>query len=279
MRNTAIMSYSPQVLRQKLARLNSTQQSIQTLSHWIIYHSKHASESVSVWQAELEAASNYQRQLVLFFLANDVIQTSKRRGVQFLEPFSHILPSKVAETVASFKSQNAQDALRSLQRIVRIWKERNIYDTEFMNKLLTSAGENDEKLPTTRTSTPTTHLPESKMMTASSSILDSNIFRCLEKLERESVTVDLLAERVSATTSTQQRQPLLIDLKKSLEEDLETRNELVNALSALISAQEATMQKHAKLLSDTLSDMESYGAGNVQSHDERNVKRPKVDAT
>ena len=47
------MAFTEQGFRGKLAELNSTQQSIQTLSLWLIHHRKHAETYVAIWNAEL----------------------------------------------------------------------------------------------------------------------------------------------------------------------------------------------------------------------------------
>lgn len=52
------MAFSDQSFRGKLAELNTTQQSIQTLSLWLIHHRKHAETYVSIWNAELRKGKN-----------------------------------------------------------------------------------------------------------------------------------------------------------------------------------------------------------------------------
>lgn len=50
-------SYSVQVLQEKLARLSQSQDSIETLSLWIIHHKSKASTSVAVWLEEFQKGS------------------------------------------------------------------------------------------------------------------------------------------------------------------------------------------------------------------------------
>lgn len=47
------MAFTDQSFRGKLAELNSTQQSIQTLSLWLIHHRKHVDTYVNIWNTEL----------------------------------------------------------------------------------------------------------------------------------------------------------------------------------------------------------------------------------
>lgn len=44
-------------LLKKLVDLNETQQSIQTLSLWVIHHRKHSKEIVQIWIRELQKGS------------------------------------------------------------------------------------------------------------------------------------------------------------------------------------------------------------------------------
>jgi len=47
-------AFTESALLKKLAELNSSQQSIQTLSLWLIHHRKHSAAIVKTWQRELE---------------------------------------------------------------------------------------------------------------------------------------------------------------------------------------------------------------------------------
>lgn len=46
-------SFTDANLVKKLGELNNTQQSIQTLSLWLIHHRKHAASIVKIWHREL----------------------------------------------------------------------------------------------------------------------------------------------------------------------------------------------------------------------------------
>ena len=82
----------------KLFKLSDSQQSIQTLSHWVQYHKKACDESASVWAAEaLRAQPN--RQLLFVYLGNDVIQSSKRKGEEFVRAYEGIEASDQFEVV------------------------------------------------------------------------------------------------------------------------------------------------------------------------------------
>eukprot|EP00912_Choanoflagellata_sp_UC4_P002307 UC4_evm1s1451 len=62
-------------IRERLARLSGSQQSVQSLSLWIIKHPQDASIVVTCW-SELIAmdTTSPKQKLFFFYLANDVIQ-------------------------------------------------------------------------------------------------------------------------------------------------------------------------------------------------------------
>jgi hypothetical protein len=80
----------------------------------------------------------------LFFLnlANDVIQTGKKKGDAFSPEFEKVLPGAFENT---FQFERLirfvnQDLKKQVKRIVAIWRERKIYSTEYLNKLEEKAG-------------------------------------------------------------------------------------------------------------------------------------------
>lgn len=68
----------------KLSQLKDTQESIQGLSSWCLKQRAHHKKIVSSWLNVLKRVKVEQR-LVLFYLANDVIQYSKRKNYEFVE--------------------------------------------------------------------------------------------------------------------------------------------------------------------------------------------------
>ena len=66
------------------------------------------------------------RKLVFMYLANDVIQNSKKKGPEFGNSFATILPKAFKDI-----SKNCSDdkTFNSLTRILNIWGERGVYDS------------------------------------------------------------------------------------------------------------------------------------------------------
>lgn len=71
------------------------------------------------------SASNEVRKLTLMYLANDVIQNSRRKGPEFGKEFSLVL--KKAFTIIG-NAKLCTNTVKKLQRLLYVWEERNIYD-------------------------------------------------------------------------------------------------------------------------------------------------------
>ncbi|KAI4469976.1 cyclin-dependent kinase inhibitor-related protein [Holotrichia oblita] len=122
----------------KLGELNNSSQSIQTLSLWLIHHRKHHAIIVKNWYKELIkeiSTAKENRKLTFMYLANDVIQNSKKKGPEFGKEFGHVL-KKAFEHM----STSDEKTKNSLGRLLNIWKEREMYDeiqiAEFKQALL-----------------------------------------------------------------------------------------------------------------------------------------------
>lgn len=124
-------SFSEEALEKKLADLNNSQQSIQQLSLWLIHHRKHYHKIVSVWYKELhKTASN--RKLTFLYLANDVVQNSRKKAPEFSKEFGHVM-KKVLAHLSAMKFD--EKTIKSIGRLINIWKERNIFDAKVQTEL------------------------------------------------------------------------------------------------------------------------------------------------
>ncbi|XP_017779047.1 PREDICTED: regulation of nuclear pre-mRNA domain-containing protein 1B [Nicrophorus vespilloides] len=128
--------FTESALIKKLADLNNSSQSIQTLSLWLIHHRKHYAQIVKIWLRELIKAKE-SKKLIMMYLANDVIQNSRKKGPEFGKEFCMML-SKAFEHMADI---NADEKTKgSLCRLLNIWKERGVYSeqqiTEYKEALM-----------------------------------------------------------------------------------------------------------------------------------------------
>ncbi|CAG2059334.1 unnamed protein product [Timema podura] len=83
-------AFSEQHFEKKLAQLKDTQESIQSLSSWCLQHRSQHKKIVSCWLRVLKKVK-VEHRLTLFYLANDVIQYSKRKNYEFVESWGTAL--------------------------------------------------------------------------------------------------------------------------------------------------------------------------------------------
>ncbi|PPS11476.1 hypothetical protein GOBAR_AA09168 [Gossypium barbadense] len=88
--------FSEQILADKLSKLNSTQQCIETLSHWCIFHQSNAELVVATWDKQFHNSEMAQK-VPLLYLANDILQNSKRKGNEFVNEFWKVLPAALKD--------------------------------------------------------------------------------------------------------------------------------------------------------------------------------------
>lgn len=64
---------------------------IKALSHWCIFHRSKAELVVTTWEKQFHNAQMVQK-VPLLYLANDILQNSKRKGNEFVTEFWKVLP-------------------------------------------------------------------------------------------------------------------------------------------------------------------------------------------
>ncbi|KAL0822349.1 hypothetical protein ABMA28_004446 [Loxostege sticticalis] len=131
--------FTENALIRKLQELNSSQQSIQTLSLWLIHHRKHHAAVVKTWYKELLKVKD-SKQLTFMYLANDVIQNSKKKGPEYGQEFGEVLVDSfkhMAKTGINAKTKN------SIHRILSIWQERGVYDAQKIQEFKEAVDPND----------------------------------------------------------------------------------------------------------------------------------------
>ncbi|CAH1638573.1 unnamed protein product [Spodoptera littoralis] len=131
--------FTENALIRKLQELNSSQQSIQTLSLWLIHHRKHHAVIVKTWFKEILKAKD-SKQLTFMYLANDVIQNSKKKGPEYGKEFGEVLVESfkhMAKTGINTKTKH------SLHRILSIWEERGVYDSQKIQEFKEAVDPND----------------------------------------------------------------------------------------------------------------------------------------
>ncbi|KAJ3236578.1 Regulation of nuclear pre-mRNA domain containing protein 1B [Chytriomyces hyalinus] len=122
--------FNEETLVGKLGKLTDSQDSINLLSHWLIHHRSSATECVQVWASEFDKVSTSKR-LAFLYLANDVLQVSRKKSDDYAKAFAKALP----ESLARFSSRASDDLNAKVRRILTIWEERAVYPRDFVEKL------------------------------------------------------------------------------------------------------------------------------------------------
>lgn len=77
------------------------------------------------------------RKLVFMYLANDVIQNSKKKGPEYSESFSTTLGKSFKDIAHRCGDEKT---CKSLDRILKIWDERGVYDSEKIKEWTANLG-------------------------------------------------------------------------------------------------------------------------------------------
>ncbi|KAK4148215.1 RNA polymerase II-binding domain-containing protein [Dichotomopilus funicola] len=138
------MAYTDDAVLSKLSALNESHESIATTAQWIMFHRRHASQTVHLWLTKLKDLPSSKR-LNMIYLANEVTQQSKARHKEdFLQAFS---PFIADATSVAYKGASV-DVQGKLRRVVDVWRERNIFGKEVLEDLNNRLAEIDKSRPT-----------------------------------------------------------------------------------------------------------------------------------
>ncbi|GAB2235544.1 hypothetical protein Droror1_Dr00025972 [Drosera rotundifolia] len=126
---TSSEAFDVKLLTDKLSKLNSSQQSIQSLSRWCITHRKKAARViVETWDKLLNAAQK-ERWVSFLFLANDILQNSRRKGNEFVNEFWKVLPGALKKIY----NNGDENDKKAVTRLVVIWEERKVFGSRAQN--------------------------------------------------------------------------------------------------------------------------------------------------
>ncbi|XP_047664061.1 zinc transporter 4 isoform X4 [Tachysurus fulvidraco] len=196
--------FSESALEKKLAELSNSQQSVQTLSLWLIHHRKHSKTIVKVWYSELKKAQ-VSRKLTFLYLANDVIQNSKRKGPEFTQDFAPV----IVDAFKHVSSEGEEGCKKHLERVLSIWQERAVYENDLLDKLaVVLHGEKKakkrpyEEIKVTGDDFASQSSPANPPQTA-------DLIRALQELENAASSDSALRQRITALPSEVQDSSLL----------------------------------------------------------------------
>ena len=105
-----------------------------------MFHRKRAKILAPTWQRELRAAPG-KRKLGFLYLANDVMQNSRKKGNEWIEAMWPIMSWAVKHTL---RHTGDDKVAKSCAKLVKVWTDRRIFGSRDLEVGSTSA-------PTTRT--------------------------------------------------------------------------------------------------------------------------------
>ncbi|EFA07354.2 hypothetical protein TcasGA2_TC015954 [Tribolium castaneum] len=126
----------------RLTALKDSQENINACCKWCLENRQFHKKIVNSWLNVLKRVKVEQR-LNLFYLANDVIQYSKRKQYEFVDSWGTAL-QKATTLVRDDKVKH------KIVRIFNIWQQRGVYNEEFISDLcglisvVPTASKNDE---------------------------------------------------------------------------------------------------------------------------------------
>ncbi|XP_039136402.1 regulation of nuclear pre-mRNA domain-containing protein 1B-like isoform X2 [Dioscorea cayenensis subsp. rotundata] len=92
------------------------------LSQWCILHRKKANHIVETWEKYFNNSPN-ERRIPFLYLANDILQNSRRKGSEFVNEFWKVLAGAMKSVYANGNSHGKHEVIR----LVTIWDERKVF--------------------------------------------------------------------------------------------------------------------------------------------------------
>ncbi|KAG6691036.1 hypothetical protein I3842_10G044000 [Carya illinoinensis] len=253
------------VLAEKLSKLNNSQQSIESLSRWCISHRKKAKQIVETW-AKLFNSSQREQRVSFLYLANDILQNSRRKGSEFVNEFWKALPAALRHVY-----ENGDEyGKKAVTRLVDIWEERKVFGSrgrslkdEMLGKnpppLSVSNGKSSNPIKIVKRDANSVRiklavggLPE-KILTAFQSVLDEHSTEeaALSKCNATVHHVGKIEEDVECTL-TQGNQ-----LGSTVVDELHEQEDILKQCVGQLESAEATRATLISLLKEALQDQES----------------------
>lgn len=91
------------------------------LSRWCISHRTRAKETVEIWDKLFNASQKEQR-VSFLYLANDILQNSKRKGSEFVNEFWTVLPAALRCVYESGGADGRKAVIRLVSLIFTCYK-------------------------------------------------------------------------------------------------------------------------------------------------------------
>ncbi|KAI3750386.1 hypothetical protein L2E82_21021 [Cichorium intybus] len=136
--------FDGQMLADKLSKLNSSQQCIESLSHLCMSQRKKAKQIVGIWHKSFKSAQREQH-VAFLYLANDILQNSRRKGTEFVNEFWKVMTSALKHV----NEHGDENGKKAASRLVGIWDERRVFGSRGQNLKDELLGKSKSKSPPT----------------------------------------------------------------------------------------------------------------------------------
>ncbi|GMH23875.1 hypothetical protein Nepgr_025718 [Nepenthes gracilis] len=279
-------TFSPQILVDKLTKLNNSQQSIETLSHWCIFHMTKAKQVVETWDRQFHCSPREQK-LAFLYLANDILQNSRRKGAEFVGEFWRVLPEALRDVI-----ENGDDFGRNAAlRLINIWDDRKVFGSrghilkeefvgrqsenspkngrQFSLKLRQSVGNTLDKIVSGYEVTYGVHLDEDAVLSRC-----RNAISCLEKVEKD-IGGDMSSGQLTGFLKELQGQhAVLRECIEQLTAVEASRATLVSHLREALHEQEFKLDQVRNQLQAANICQQLLNSGNTQLLDDQGLHEP-----
>ena len=109
------------------------------MSHWCVFHRKRAKALAPVWQKELRAAPG-KRKLCFLYLANDVLQNSRKKGSEWIEA---LWPKMEWAMKHTLRATSDEKTAKSCAKLVKVWLDRRIFGSRSLEGWLDASTGDD----------------------------------------------------------------------------------------------------------------------------------------
>ena len=104
-----------------------------------MFHRKRAKTLAPVWQKELRAAPG-KRKLSFLYLANDVLQNSRKKGSEWIEALWPKMEWAVKHTL---RATSDEKTAKSCAKLVKVWLDRRIFGSRSLEGWLDASAGDD----------------------------------------------------------------------------------------------------------------------------------------
>ena len=129
------MSFSTDIFEKKLNSLLDTQDSIVSISQWVLFHHRHSREIAELWsQYSLGLGDGSSlKKLSLLYLCNDVVQQARhKRKPDFILEFSKVLPGALNKIYHTLEPH----IKAKVDRLLKVWSERQVFSSTDIKEMV-----------------------------------------------------------------------------------------------------------------------------------------------